>query len=86
MLLAKHFRDAQVQPNEFQMEANRAAKHKQKQQQQQRQEQRQKRGLAQGSKGSAASRNQKKKRERYMAKKRTITVQNNIERERALLR
>lgn len=26
MLLAKHFRDAQVQPNEFQMEANRAAK------------------------------------------------------------
>lgn len=81
LLLAKHFRDAQVQPNEFQMEANRAAKHKQKQQQRQRQEQRQKKGPSSRIKRQRCL-TQPEERERDMAKKRTITVQNNRGRER----
>lgn len=91
LLLAKHFRDAQVQPNEFQMEANRATKQQQQQQ---------KRSPVQGSKGSAltqpsccgmlhkseteteAERERASESKGVMAKKRTMLVQNGRERGR----
>lgn len=57
LLLAKHFRDAQVLPNEFQMQANRAAKHKQQQQQQQRRQ----KGARLKDQKAARSRNRERK-------------------------